>query len=574
MSTGNPAQSRRRVQRAFKMRGLAVQAPALDAMLNVLQLENAQSSQDVLVAILDEIKERLMSSDRAGGGGGRGAGAGGGGDRIGGGSQQLVVTKSLLADVVADLSRDGGDVTDEALQLLDAFRTPRLAYDSMRKQFTLMTDRMEKRSLYAEAIRKVEMFAQRYALVQQRILKQDLFRPKLVAAGKSSSSKQGGGTHTLTPVESLLGRSGVKFLLGMVVQVEEGRYYLEDHTAQVPMDLSQASVLTDGFITENSIVLVEGEMMDGVLLVHRMGSPIIETRQDALDTIGLQNSDIFNSMSSLSELEKLKEQEIEHGEEGMFVILSDVHLDNPIVMEKLDTLLEGFQDMTPLPVFIFMGNFTSMPLSAARDGTKIMTGYFEELANIICKHRHVADEGRFVFVPGPNDPGMAAIMPRPPIPNYFTGALRTKVPHAVFTSNPCRIRYFSKELVFCRQDIVSKLRRNCLLAPREDVMNERSGSQRMIQHAVKSMLDQGHLCPLPMPFNPIYWQYDHALRLYPLPDAVVVGDRVEQYYETYAECDALNPGSFPNGFNFVVYRPLVEQDGTMKSDLEFSQIDD
>ena len=286
-------------------------------------------------------------------------------------------------------------------------------------------------------ILQVEMFAQRYALVQQRILKQDLFRPKLVSAtsggagGKASSSD---ATHSLTPVESLLGRTGVKFLLGMVVQVEEGRYYLEDHTAQVPLDLTQASVLTDGFITENSIVLVEGEMVDGILQVHRMGSPIIETRQDALNTIGLQNSDIFNSLSSLSELEKLKEQELEHGEEGMFVILSDVHLDNPIVMEKLDKLFEGFQDMSPLPVFVFMGNFTSKPLSAARDGTKIMISYYEELANLICKYPAIATDGRFIFVPGPNDPGMSAMMPRPPIPNYFTGALRNKVPHAVFTT--------------------------------------------------------------------------------------------------------------------------------------------
>ena len=147
-STANPAQSRRRVQRAFKMRGLAVQAGALDAMLNVLSRESSQSSQDVLTAVLDEIKERLMQSDRGGGKGGRGGGGGGGG-------QQLVVTKSLLADVVADLSRDGGDVTEEALQLLDAFSTPRLSYDSMRKQFTLLTDRMEKRSLHGEAIHKV-----------------------------------------------------------------------------------------------------------------------------------------------------------------------------------------------------------------------------------------------------------------------------------------------------------------------------------------------------------------------------------------------------------------------------------
>ena len=154
-AAANPAQSRRRVQRAFKMRGLAVQAGALDAMLNVLSRESSQSSQEVLTAVLDEIKERLMQSDRGGGGGGGKGGGRGGGSAGGGGGQQLVVTKSLLADVVADLSRDGGDVTEEALQLLDAFSTPRLSYDSMRKQFTLLTDRMEKRSLHGEAIHKV-----------------------------------------------------------------------------------------------------------------------------------------------------------------------------------------------------------------------------------------------------------------------------------------------------------------------------------------------------------------------------------------------------------------------------------
>lgn len=54
-------------------------------------------------------------------------------------------------------------------------------------------------------------------------------------------------------------------------KVEEGKYYLEDHTAQVPLNFSQASLLTDGFITENSIVLVEGEAIDGVLHVHKLG---------------------------------------------------------------------------------------------------------------------------------------------------------------------------------------------------------------------------------------------------------------------------------------------------------------
>ena len=35
-----------------------------------------------------------------------------------------------------------------------------------------------------------------------------------------------------------------------------------------------------------------------------------------------------------------------------------------------------------------------------------------------------------------------------------------------------------------------------------------------------SVVDQGHLCPVPMAVQPIHWAHDHALRLYPLPDVV------------------------------------------------------
>ena len=47
---GNPAQSRRRVQRAFKMRGLAVQAGALDAMLK-------DSDEDVRCAAVETLSK-------------------------------------------------------------------------------------------------------------------------------------------------------------------------------------------------------------------------------------------------------------------------------------------------------------------------------------------------------------------------------------------------------------------------------------------------------------------------------------------------------------------------------------
>lgn len=552
-ATKSQFQNRRKIARAFKMRGLAVQPSALDAMMNVLRREAPHKAQETLQSILDEIKERMMSSA---------------GDSQ---SSQLVVTKRFLSAVVADMSRNGGDFTEEAVQLLDAFQTPRLSYDSMRKQFTLITDSIESRSLFADAVHKVDMYAQRYGLILQRILRQDVFRPKLVTA-EGRRSDESNTAHVLTPVESLLGRSGPKFLLGMIVQVEEGQYYLEDITAQVPIDLNGADVLTDGFITENCVVLVEGKMVDGVLKVDKMGHPMIETRRDALDTIGLQNTDIFKSISSLSELEKMREQEIRHGQDGEFVVLSDVHLDNSVVMEKLGKMFEAYQELSPLPIFVFMGNFSSKPLISAREGPRMMVAYFEELANLISRYPKLAKEGRFIFVPGPNDPGMGSILPRPPIPGHFTASIRSKVPHANFVSNPCRMRYFSREIVFYREDIVSKLRRNVLISPTNND-NDR-GNERLVQHALKTMLDQGHLSPLPQSVSPVFWQYDHALRLYPLPDALFVGDRIKQCYESYAECDAVNPGSFPSDFSFVVYRPVGECHGDqVKSDVEFSQID-
>lgn len=184
----NSASVRKRTTRIFKSRGLTIQSSALDALLNVLSREDqAHNSDDALNAIISEIKLRNAK----------------------------VVNVSLLEEVVAELSRNGRDVTEEALQLLNAYQMPRLEFDSMRKTFTLVSS---KKSLIGEASDKVDMFAQRYALMHQRILRQDIFQPKLVGGA--------GGTHVLTPVESLLGMGGKKFLLGMIVQVRSDHYVI------------------------------------------------------------------------------------------------------------------------------------------------------------------------------------------------------------------------------------------------------------------------------------------------------------------------------------------------------------
>ena len=540
----------------------------------------------------------------------------------------LIISLELMQDVVAGMTRDGRDVMEEAMQLLDlsnandsvgsssygkgknnndnnsaSMGIPKLTYDRMKRRFALPNVHG---GIFGTVDDKVDMLLERYALIHQRLMRQENFRPKLVSSLEGGIQQgEGNDAVKITPIEGLLGSSGEKILLGIIVQVEEGRYYLEDPTAQVPMDLSAGEFLSDGFITEHSICLVEGEMVDGILVVHKIGQPIYESRKEAIAAIGLANSDLFGAIPTLSELSKLREEEVKHGEDGLFVLLSDVHLDDTRVLEKLEKLFEGFKGFDPLPVFIFMGDFASKyPSAVEKNANATIMGYFDDLANVILKFPKVAKEGKFIIVPGQNDPGIGSIMPRPQIPNFFTTSLRSKVKHVHMASNPCRLRFFSKEFVIGRLDVMSKFRRDCLVSPQNNVndenidnnpkkdadlelkderMEEKKGQEEddekdanpLVHHAIKTMLDQGHMCPVPSSSLPIYWKYDHLMRLYPPPDAIVLGDKsTGRYYETYMDdCDVMNPGAFYADGGFLVFRPIDMYSGEMKSDVEFSQID-
>lgn len=477
------------------------------------------------------------------------------------------------------------------------------------------------------------MLLQRYHLIQQRLLRNEMFQNKLSINSTSSSTNMlQNEQHKLTPIEGLLGTTERKTLLGIIVQIEQNQYYLEDPTGSIRIDLSHVRYpMTDGFITEYSIVLLEGHMStdDGeTLIVESIGHPMYETRKDAIQCMGLQNSNIFDAIPNLNELSRLQDEELEHGPDGMFVILSDVHLDDLNVLEKLEKLFRGFDDVEgddddgpiPLPVFILMGNFASSYPStngsnstggggggSASGGkasnastmshTQFVMSLFDELANIIVKFPRIAQEGRFVLIPSTNDVGIGNILPRPPLPRYFLKGLKSKVKHVHLASNPCRLRYFSKEIVLGRIDVLSKLRRNCILPPREDVdsddemdydndidekmtpTNHRSNDMnRLIQHSITTILNQGHLCPVPLQTTPIYWQYDHALRLYPAPDILVLSESTTKPYSEKYEDDVevMNPGPFYSDYKFLVIKPCdADEEGDKNKvfvDVEFSQV--
>lgn len=68
----------------------------------------------------------------------------------------------------------------------------------------------------------------------------------------------------------------------------------------------------------------------------------------------------------------------------------------------------------------------------------------------------------------------------------------------------------------------------------------------------KTLTSQGHLCPLPGEICPVYWPYDHALYLYPLPDVVVVGDRFGGFTAENMECVIFNPVNFWGSFDILI----------------------
>ena len=75
------------------------------------------------------------------------------------------------------------------------------------------------------------------------------------------------------------------------------------------------------------------------------------------------------------------------------------------------------------------------------------------------------EESRFVFVPGPGDPGPSSVLPRPALPSFVTSDLRQLLPSAIFASNPCRLRLYTQQVGLFRNDLQNHMRRLCLIPP-------------------------------------------------------------------------------------------------------------
>mmetsp|Transcript_5497 Transcript_5497/g.20762 ORF Transcript_5497/g.20762 Transcript_5497/m.20762 type:complete len:632 (-) Transcript_5497:1071-2966(-) len=614
------------VNEEFKMMGLSLRGDAMTAVVGFL--ERAVDANSSLSKMLDALDARALTTS--------------------------IVDKAIVDEVVRGLDKqdritvggfnaDGNDRNnasqgghghaqmddDDGITIVDAFKTPKFTYDTQRRVFHEITGKGKTASgsINANANSKIELYRERFLLLQQRIQRHRMFLKPAFNCGASSR------VHCeLTPLTGLLGASGeTKFVMGCLSQLEDDRFFLEDLTGQIQIDVSHAAT-SSGLFTENCIVVAEGEVRkDGVFEARALGFPPGEAREESANASA--HCDFFGAgRLRPADVKRLVESEAVSTSD-MFVLVSDVWLDKPTTLSRLKMIFEGFDGSDAIPtMFVLMGDFCSTPLNTGntQQGANFETYKqgFDRLASLLEHFPRLRQESRWVFVPGPGDPGITAALPRPGLRKSLVGRLPAVLPRVTFASNPCRVRYKSQDLVFIREDLQSRMRRACVLPPTllelekklppttpptnpakkarvghddtegdaideatrmfDDAVDATGGGgspttannsdsdvspskdenehkeeseweQRpLFKHLAATLVQQAHLTPLPIQQTPVYWDYDHALRLYPAPHCVILGDRTEQQALAKFEDTAFaNPGCFADDGSFAVYFPAT-----------------
>lgn len=438
-----------------------------------------------------------------------------------------------------------------SIQIISAFDSPKYIYNEDRRTFFRSN---VNKCLFPTADAKAMLFRDRYQLILQRLKRNPMFNPPAVLTASNNNETY----HKLMTTDSLKsidleargssgyeeGESNMLVLFGMISQIREGVFYLEDTTGNVPLDLNRAQI-TCGMFVETTMVLAQGIYNGNAFEVKVLGFPPLEGRETSLGLF--RSTNFFGGTYNYRQHEELLQLE-KSNQDAMMVVMSDVWLDQPKVLRKLREMFEGYSQQGMLPnCFVLIGDFSREPYGSD-NGYITLRDHFQELANILIHYPMISKHSQFIFVPGPKDPGPADVIPRPPLSQVLTQPIRDVLKHVTFTSNPCRLRYGTQEIVIFRENLVSKMRRHCIINPDMNV------SSSISTHLVRTILDQSHLCPLPHHLRPSYWGYDHSLRLYPLPSSVIIADKYEPFDIDMDGVSCFNPGSFlSTDFSFVVY---------------------
>lgn len=529
MTRAHTPAEKRKALRSFKQRGYVVQPKALQIVLDAF----VDSDYIQFNEFLNNLFQHLSRP---------------------GATHDSIVTAAVAAEITArinskeELGNTGVRTAQGAFEVIDAFNVPSWIPNTKNAAVQFVSTHG---SIVGEPLSKANLFRYRYQLVLSKTLRNEQFTPPastILAKGKARHLQ-------LTAISSLEASSEEQLVLGMLTQLVEGSWYLEDLRGHIKLDLSEVDT-TAGLYTENCFVIAQGRYIETesrkpVFKVSVMGMPPREQREDSLSIVG-KSSNLFGGNLDNSDMKAMFKRETEE-KSAMILILSDIHLDSPRIVQSFRHILDGYLEDKVVPkVIVLMGSFLSHSFGESSNDVQLLSSKFTELAQMIANDfQAIAQSSLFVIIPSLTDPGPGFVLPRPSMPSIITdGFVNTIGKDRVFLgSNPCRMRYMTQEIVLMREDMLHKMLRHCCVPPN---MNETS---LYAEHLVKSVLDQAHLIPLPLNSRPVVWNRDQALWLFPAPHVLVLSDCVPSYSCRYGETVGINPGSFSSEFSFIVYLP-------------------
>ena len=217
-------------------------------------------------------------------------------------------------------------------------------------------------------------------------------------------------------------------------------------------------------------------------------------------------------------------------------------------------MLSGFITNQAIPAaFVITGNFSCQAhmneLVAINNYQQIFLSFAKNLHD---NFREISSQSRFIFVPGTKDPGpINQMLPRPAMLKQISQKVQKFLPNAVFTSNPCRIQYCSKEIVICKLDLSRVMD---LLTIDRSIKHIEKSMEEKVNAVVQTVKSQAHLCPLPIDIQPVLDTKDHCLELTAFPDLLVYGEGALNIRQ-FNHQGVVSPGSFGERSLFQVYFP-------------------
>lgn len=366
-------------------------------------------------------------------------------------------------------------------------------------------------------------------------------------------------------------------VLGLILQRDED-IYLEDLRGEIKLKFTDLSRVTEHcFIGTGCMVVVTGFWANGALVVVRVDLPPAERREMTLRDVGT-STDLFG-LAPADPIAAFREER--KGVQNVFIVMAHVHLDKPSTMSKLARFFERMQGLGEAELrdvtFVFTGDFSSVPLHFSDashlpdifDSSDRLQTLLDNLGKCVALHAPTAaQQSQFVLIPGPNDMTvLQGFQPQTPIAAHFAKGLESRVKKLTLAPNPCRLRFFTHEVIIARRDFLRDLQQgearyewdryrpsknNAGLAA-----EAASPTVASFERVAKTILDGAHLSP--NIDEAVLWKMDDALRLPVLPHTLLLCDSTEQWECHYKGVHVVNPGSFTVSGTFLWYTPADGQ---------------